>query len=857
MTTDPAATPGGSRPSVAREVLRVVVPYVAVAGLWIFASDSLVGTLLPDRQASMHWSMVKGFAFVAITGALLSGLLWRQHRRLQALDTEREESRQLAELAARGQSRLVARFEETQQRGHIGSWEWDLDADAVWWSNEVYRIFEVDPATYLPSRESNARMIHREDVETFDAARARVISGEAPALDFDLRIVTPSGVLKHCNAKGSIVRDPVTGTPRFSGTFMDITARKLAEFALRTSEEHQRLLVEHAPAAIAMFDRNMRYMTVSQRWRTDYGLGDAPIVGRTHYEVFPEIPERWKALHRRALAGETLQCNEDPFERADGTIQWVRWELRPWRDDRGEIGGVALFSEDITSRRLAEDQIRAQAALLDLAQDAIVVRDLDGRVRYWNRGAEALYGWTAGEATGKPVEELFGPVTPQILGAREQLVENGTWAGELTRQTRDGREVSIASRWTLVRDAVGRPQSVLVIDTDISDRKRLESQFLQAQKLESIGQLAGGIAHDYNNILAATMLQLELLRAMPDLDAEVRAGLDELYGVTERAVGLTRQLLLFSRRQAVQARRVDLNAVMASLVKMLGRLVGEHIEMSLDPSPEGAWVDADAGMVEQVVMNLAVNARDAMPKGGSLAISIDHVGVGPLESRLHPEARVGRLVRLRVADTGDGMDEPTLKRVFEPFFTTKEIGKGTGLGLATVYGIVRQHRGWVTVTSVPGAGSVFDVFLPVAELPASATGRTMTSAAAGGHETVLLVEDEPAVRRLASSALTRLGYRVVEAKSGIDAVRVWEENAGSIDLLLTDMVMPAGMTGLDLAGILIELKPDLKVLVTSGYSDTLRRLPGNTERQRFLSKPFGPSELAAAVRELLDAKPSP
>jgi two-component system, cell cycle sensor histidine kinase and response regulator CckA len=830
---------GPGRPTLG--IARIVLPYVVVAGAWIYAFDSLVTSLLSDSHALAFWSTAKGWAFVAVTGTLLAGLMWREHERFQVLY---QEWRAVSDALRHSE----ARYRLAMDSANAGAWEWDLATNENIWSDELWAVYGIAKGSCAASYESWRALVHPDDVASVEAAlQARV--AEAAELQLEWRTNPAVGPERWMLSRGRPLYDAAGKPTRYLGVVFDITA-------LRASEERQRLLVEHAPAAIAMFDREMRYLSVSRRWQLDYGLGDTRLEGRSHYDVFPEIPESWREVHRRALAGEVIRNDEDGFERANGDVQWLRWEVRPWHDGKGQIGGIVIFSEDVTLRRQAEDQIRSQAALLDLAQDAIAVLDLDQRIRYWNRGAETLYGWTSAAAFGRPAADLFGPATPQVVGAWERLLESGSWAGEMTLPTRDGREVSVASRWNLVRDAGGKAESVLVIDTDISERKRLESQFLQAQKLESIGQLAGGIAHDYNNILAATMLQLELLHAVPEIDQEVRAGLNELQAATDRAVTLTRQLLQFSRRQGVQTRRVDLNVVLGGVAKMLGRLVGDHIDMVFEPSGAGAWVDADPGMVEQVVMNLVVNARDAMPKGGRVSLMLQHVEIDPAGSHRHRDARVGSFVLLRVRDAGEGMDESTLRRVFEPFFTTKEVGRGTGLGLASVYGIVQQHQGWVAVDSAPGKGSTFDVYLPAASVPLVPATEVGLAEPGRGHEAVLLVEDEPAVRRLASTALARLGYRVLEANTGVEALRVWEQVAGAVDVLVSDMVMPAGMTGLDLASVLTELKPDLKVLITSGYSDALRRMPGGTDRCRFLGKPFGPGELGTAVRDLLDGRSS-
>ena len=329
----------------------------------------------------------------------------------------------------------------------------------------------------------------------------------------------------------------------------------------------------------------------------------------------------------------------------------------------------------------------------------------------------------------------------------------------------------------------------------------------------------------------------------------------ELQRGTERAANLTRQLLLFSRRQVMQTKRLDSNEVIKGVLKMLTRLLGEDIDMVFSPSPEPVWVEADVGMLEQVVMNLCVNARDAMSGGGRLDLGVQNLVLGADEARQHPEARPGRFVCLTVTDTGCGMDETTLKRIFEPFFTTKEPGKGTGLGLATVHGIVEQHHGWVEVESVVGRGTAFRVFLPAVEPPVDARVQTDQVKCRGGAETILLVEDDEQVRIMVTKTLRLFGYEILEASDGPEAIRMWEPQGAKVSLVFTDMVMPGGFTGLELAQRLRQSKPALKVLISSGYSPDLLdregRLPAG---MRFLAKPYDPKSLGRTVRDFLDEK---
>jgi PAS domain S-box-containing protein len=404
-----------------------------------------------------------------------------------------------------------------------------------------------------------------------------------------------------------------------------------------------------------------------------------------------------------------------------------------------------------------------------------------------------------------------------------------------------------------VRDSNGVDAEIVGTWVDVTTQKELEEQLRQAQKMEAVGQLAGGVAHDFNNILAANLLQLSLLQQEPNLTPELRSALKDLEAGSNRASNLTRQLLLFSRRQVMEIKPLEFNALHAGLVKMLRRLLGEHIELLIHGQSTPAWVDADAGMMEQVVINLCINARDAMPKGGEITIGTGNIEMDAVAAKAHAEARPGKFVYLSVADTGCGMNEAVLNQIFEPFFTTKEVGKGTGLGLATVYGIVKQHKGWIEVQSEVGVGSVFRVFLPAREAPPLAHTSASANPLSGGKEVVLMVEDNESLRAVTVQWLQYIGYHVLEAANGLEAIDHWNQQGGKVDLLLTDMVMPGGMSGLELAEKLREINPALKTIISSGYSLEIARQNLLKERGiTYLAKPYEGPTLAARVRQCLD-----
>jgi len=421
---------------------------------------------------------------------------------------------------------------------------------------------------------------------------------------------------------------------------------------------------------------------------------------------------------------------------------------------------------------------------------------------------------------------------------------------------------ALTEKWRLLQESKNKLNDLEKIvgartaelQAEIVERKQLEAQFRQAQKMEAFGQLAGGVAHDFNNLLAVIMGFANLLRDTEELGAEAREQIEQVHLAGERAANLTRQLLTFSRKRDMQIRSLNLNDVIGDMAKMLVRLIGEDIKLDCKFAPNLPRVQADPSMMEQVLMNLVVNARDAMPKGGHLMISTDAVVIESSHTRGQSEARAGDFVCLSVRDTGCGMTPEVRARIFEPFFTTKGVGKGTGLGLATVFGIVKQHLGWIEVASEVGLGTSFKIFIPVTSQPApERQAKVVESKTGEGTETVLLVEDEEAVRGLLKIILQRHGYRVLEAASGSAALLVWKKYGTQIDLLLTDMIMPDGLTGRELAKQLLAQEPGLKVVYSSGYDDD----PEGTAfisrgTAAFLQKPYTPKKLIQTVRQCLD-----
>ncbi len=467
------------------------------------------------------------------------------------------------------------------------------------------------------------------------------------------------------------------------------------------------------------------------------------------------------------------------------------------------------------------------------------------------------------ELAGVERQKLIGTVlfsiplwsAPETRARIEQLLSDGQALSNWECRISDGTDKTRHALLSAESFQLGNEQCVLLMTEDISERVNLEGQLRQSQKMDAIGQLAAGVAHDFNNLLTVIQGYTQLLLAMQPANGVSREALEKIIAASQRAAGLTSQLLTFSRKQVAQPKAVDMNKVVHSVTGLLCPVLGENIRLNIRATSELPSVMADAGMLEQVLVNLAVNARDAMPKGGELIVSTFSCDIDATYLQCRPQASAGQFVCLQVSDSGTGMDTQTMERIFEPFFTTKGVGKGTGLGLATVYGIVKQHHGWVEVASQMGVGTTFKVFIPAVEQASQQTEfNSNPDAVRGGNELIMVVEDEPALRELVTKVLRTYGYQVIEATHGKDALRVWQNTDVKPSLLLTDMMMPEGMTGWDLACHIRTESPDIKVVYTSGYSPEIFggevKMDSNAN---FLPKPFHPRVLAKTVRQCLDS----
>ena len=642
-------------------------------------------------------------------------------------------------------------------------------------------------------------------------------------------------------------------------TFRDITERRKSEARL---EEAQR--ITHAghwerdliADRVTWSDETYRIFGLQPQ---EHILNLAGVQGMIHPDDRP--------IQARAVA-EAIQGGR-PYDveyrivRPDGEIRFVHSRGSMILDESGQPLRQFGTVQDITERRQAEIALRAseerfQQLAANINEVFWMVDPVKGNVIYISPAYERIWGRSCQSLYDAP-ESWLTAIHPEDRERVRLAVATFNSKGVFEEEYRVLRP-DLQVRWIQgtafpVRNAASQIERVVGVARDITDRRQMAEQLRQSQKMDAIGQLAGGVAHDFNNILAAMMMQSELLRTAGNISQEVRDGLQQIFNAAERAANLTRQLLLFSRRQVMQVRDLDLNEVVTSLAKMLQRIIGEDVHLDLQLHATPLMTHADAGMIDQVLMNLAINARDAMSKGGRLLIETTEKDVDEDLARLNPDTAPGWYVCVSVSDTGAGIPPEILPKIFEPFFTTKESGKGTGLGLATVFGIVKQHGGFIQVESEPHCGAIFRIFLPANKVePKSPTPPAMKARLHEGTETILLVEDDEGVRTLIRVTLERHGYRVLEAANGIEAIKLWDQHSKEVALLLTDLVMPAGVSGHELADRLQKDKPQLNVIFTSGYSAevAVRQIKSQAD-ENFLQKPFPPDQLLETVRRCLDS----
>lgn len=639
------------------------------------------------------------------------------------------------------------------------------------------------------------------------------------------------------------------GTGGISRVIRYAIERRAADLRLRERDAHYRSIVESSFDAVISMDAG-GVTEFNPKAEEMFGRRRANVMGKDFTDLI--VPERMRAAHRegvrRQLADPDTAITRQRLEliglRADGSEFPLELTLSKQPSDRGPV--CTAFIRDLSERNRAASRIAEQASLLDQARDAILVRDLEHRVTYYNKSAERLYVWTADDVMGRSARERFFPDPAIFDEAMRTLLQQGDWQGELSVAGRDGATLTVESRWTLMRDAAGLPSAVLVIDTDITERKEFERRFLRAQRMESLGTLAGGIAHDLNNMLAPVLMSIELLKDNP-ADEERDQILATVEMSARRGADMVRQVLSFARGVEGDRAAVDVARLLKEVEKFANDTFMKNIRVRTTVD-EGITVLGDTTQLHQVMINLCVNARDAMPQGGILTLSAGAEAVVQRQTDLDPAVTPGDYVVIRVTDTGTGIPPPVLDRMFEPFFTSKDTGKGTGLGLSTTLAIVKSHGGFLRVETAVGRGSTFIVCLPALAERSTPAATPARMTARGAGELVLVVDDEDAILRMTTLVLKSFGYRVLAAASGDEAVRLFTQHRSEIKVLFTDMTMP-GMDGGTLIQKVRAIDPGVRVIAASGLgANEASRVAGV---MRFLAKPYTADSMLKAVTDVV------
>ncbi len=634
----------------------------------------------------------------------------------------------------------------------------------------------------------------------------------------------------------------------------NITERKLAEDALRESEVRFRQIAETIQEVFWITDTaKHQVLYISPAYERIWGRSCASL---------QSTPQNWSDAihpddrHRVLHAAKTRQTDGTYDEeyrviRPDESLRWIRDRAFPVRNSEGNVYRVVGVAQDITERKLSRDQLREQASLLDKARDAILVRHLVHGITYWNKSAELLYGWTAEEVKGRQTGDLLYRDIVAYEQAIAAVLEKGEWCGEIQQVTKSGATVLVEARWTLVRDDSGRPQSVLAINSDITEKKKMEQQFLRAQRMESIGTLAGGIAHDLNNVLAPILMSIDLLR-MTSRDERARSVLSTIETSARRGADMVKQILSFARGMEGERMVINVRHIIQDMQHLVQDTFPKEIVFRAELNAELPLFSGDHTQIHQVLLNLCVNARDAMPKGGMLIVTATSLEVDDNYAGMTPGSIPGQYLMVKVTDTGSGIPPEVVDKIFDPFFTTKEHGKGTGLGLSTVLSIVKSHGGFLNVYSEPGNGTTFSVCFPAIDAPEGEIAKIhQDSHPRGNGELILIVDDEAAVRAITQQTLESYGYRVSVAADGTEAVALYSMHRSDIAAVVTDMMMPV-MGGQATIQVLQRLNPDVKIIAASGLNND-----GSSARatamgvRHFLSKPFTAQTILTALHQVL------
>ncbi|MBB5039319.1 PAS domain S-box protein [Prosthecobacter dejongeii] len=774
-----------------------------------------------------------------------------KHRSQVAFEKSEQELRLLAKELDKERLRLVT----AQAVAKVGSWETNLQTFEVQWSAEAHRIHETDEATFHPTHEAFLQIVHPDDREAVNAAFLNSLHLETPC-ELKHRLRMPDGRIKYIQERWQVFQDENEQPQRALGTCRDITEQVETETKMQLTTDLLRAVAEGTPDAVFVKDLEGRYLLFNEGACKLVGRSVEEVLGQDDLFLFgPEGARVVRDSDRQVMSTNQVLITEEILTAA-GVTRTYSATKAPYRDNQGNVIGLIGISRDVTDSKAAEIKLREQATLLDKAQDAILMRSLEHHILYWNHSAERLYGWTKEEALGKSIQEMLYKDPSAFQEATAATIKKGEWHGELQQTNKDGQDIIVEARWTLVRSESGEPKAILAINTDITERKKLEQQFLRAQRMESIGTLAGGIAHDLNNVLAPIMMAIELLK-LHESDSNRLNILSTIEGSAKRGADMVSQVLSFAR--GVESQQLDVR--IGHLIQEVEKIANETFFKSIQVKthvPDDLWiVQGDPTQLHQVLVNLCVNARDAMPDGGTLTLSAHNEVLEKTSAGMNLQAEPGPYIVLKVMDTGTGMTTKTIERIFEPFYTTKELGKGTGLGLSTTLAIIKSHGGFIRVHSELGIGSQFHVYLPAqTDPPPELSEAQPVDLPRGQGELILVVDDEDAVRQITRQTLEAFGYRVLLANDGAEATAYYAMQKDAISAILTDMMMPV-MDGPTTIPVLLRINPHAQIIAASGLnvSDMVANAM-NAGVKHFIPKPYTAETLLTKLRQVLTESPS-
>jgi PAS domain S-box-containing protein len=724
-------------------------------------------------------------------------------------------------------------------------WIWEIETGQILYLNPAAeKIFEISCEALYENPRLWIDAIHPEDREA--VLRALKEAPRTGKIDLECRIVRADGSTRWLRSKGKIIPNLTAQPYRLAGITVDRTERKHAEELLKLQAQ----ILENLAEGVVVSDKDGRIILTNPAIDRLFGYPRGALIGKpltllTNYSE--EENRRLVEAVREKVSREGFWSGEIISLKSDHTTFISLCSITSIETSNGQVW--VSVQQDITDWKKTSEQLQEQAALINQANDAILVKDLEDRIIFWNRGAEILYGWTAAEVCGKDVKQLhFRNHVEELEKAKKALLQSGDWVGELNQVTRDGKAIIVQTHWSLLRDDQGNMKSVLATNTDITKQKEIETHLLRAQRLDSIGTLAMGIAHDINNILAPLLVAIDVLRFRLT-DEESQYFLAMLKINTQRGADLINQVLTFARGVGGARQVLDLKYLIGEMIGILKGTLPKSIAIRFSVA-EDLWpVVGDPTQLQQVVMNLCTNAQDAMPNGGELKIEAKNLYIPDPEDFSQP------FVSLTVADTGTGIPADLLDKIFEPFFTTKEVGKGTGLGLSTVMGIIKDHGGSIEVTSRTGSGTNFQIYLPAnPEDSANMEPEEEVDLPFGNQEMILLIDDEPILRELFKSNFEQFGYRMLAAGSGAQALKMYAEHGDEIKVIITDIVMP-DMDGLATIQALQAMNKEVKIIAISGLNANaiLEKAVRMGGVQAFLRKPFTSNLLLHTLKKVLDS----